>query len=162
MTPAFLRGLAQLDYPDPTMVTRRAAIAILASLALSSTAGQISCWAMHLIAAELQGQRAGQGLLIWHVDGSIALPGAAEAPQIIQTALQCFVANDFSAMASILPHYVDLADGVPSAIGRVTRIDLIIRTLLCVSGATAPTGRAPGSTAEKAVRKGKGKGKGRK
>ena len=159
MMPPFLRGLALTECPDASLITRRAALCLIAALALSQTSAAVSLWVNHLVVAQLQGQRVGTTLCIWDVDGTITLPSAHDAALILQLSPAVLISEDMSPLNAFTAASFTLEDGVPCASGRALKITNLIRSVACSTGGTAPMGRAPPSIAEGNVRKGKGKGR---
>ena len=161
---AFLNGMCRQALPDGSddgIQARMAGVAMLCKYFQDKTPITIGRTIKHFTVVQLQGDRVGTALVIFHLQGRISLP---TTPQDLQTA-KLAVDSAFSSSTAELDAMIgrafsnDYGEILPAG-DRSISLNKMLLAVLCSTGGVRPDGRAPRGGAFRNF-KGKGKGRGR-
>jgi len=161
---AFMKGMARTPLPDgadPPLQCRQAAVILIAMLALTQDLRFLHEWITHFVVADLHGNREGTSLVIFKLDGRMLLPDPGdEANMVIQAVEQAIVTGQWDRVAAVASLSYTYQDGEPTPVGNRSGISIqkLLMSVMCATGGTRPTGRAPRGPLARQI-KGKGKGK---
>jgi len=156
VTNAFMVGTVEhgvTDAVDLVVYQRYLGIILLTAIIKQLEPGQTELFVRHFFAVEAY--KEGMVKVVYMVEGSMALPEKPEEVTEIETAIEA--AKAASSDAPLLPlaeKYFLIIDGEPTAAHgrRAYKIGKLLRTLLCATGATCPSSKAPPGPLVRTVR----------
>ena len=137
---------------------RQAALTIFVAKLLQLPHDLLPCFITHFSVVELPGDSK-QALVVWAIEGSISIPSSDQLAPVMMTIHQGFASKGPAPIAALSGASFEIMDGMPVHSGnRGIPVAELLNTLLCSTGGTRASGRAPRGGAAKQL-KGKGKGK---
>ena len=162
---AFLRGAILEAVPvgtDTGVLARRAALVLVYAHLRQLDQIQVAELCTHFSVAPLEGNRKGQAIVAWKLDGRISPPPGAGQLDACDVAISAAFASDSIApLMGIIPRSFTTIHGefLPATAPGIS-LDKVLLGYLCTTGGSRSNGKAPPSAQARRVR-GKGKGKGR-
>jgi len=161
---AFLNGMCKQALPDGSddgIQSRLAGVAMLCKYFQDKQPIIIGQTIKHFVVVHLQGDRVGQALVVFYLQGRMSLPTTPEDLRTAKLAVESAFANNTVELDAMIGRAfsVDYGEVLPAG-DRSIALNKMLLAVLCSTGGVRPEGRAPRGGAFRNF-KGKGKGRGR-
>ena len=158
-----LSGLCQQPFTGPvddSLKSRRICLTLLVLEAMEQSPAAVNLWCEHFavfVGQAFEGKKA-MAKVSFCIRGELSLPTGLDLDPMVAECSAVLTGGDPASFRSHARRSFSWEDGVPYPTGKGHSIGLIVRSLMCTTGATKPSGKAPRAGWAKAM-KGKGKSK---
>lgn len=155
---AFLKEMIVQPYSgnlDPGIRGRILVFALMASKISTFTADQVDIMLPYFTLWDLTGPHStGYAMISYHLRGTTMMPDGADLDDLTTKAIQAVNSQDWTAVVCDVDRAFVFADGLPVAPGvGGTNLGRALSSVLCTTGGTRPTGRAPASGKSRKLKK---------